>query len=97
MSKVQILLVNPERQVPTKSGGTFAVQDVETVILSDAGEPVVVGPLALPRDLIGKIVAGTYDGHFQWERDYKTGRLVSSLVGLTPLISKPSPAVIQKV
>lgn len=83
MHKVQILLINPQRDVPTKSGSTFPVQDAETVILDDVGAPVVVGPLALPRDLIGKVVAGMYDASFKWERDYKTGRLVNSLIGLT--------------
>lgn len=83
MPKVQILVVSPARDLPTKSGGTFQVQDVETVILDDAGQPTVVGPLAVPRDLIGKVVAGLYDASFKWERDYKSGRLVNTLVGLT--------------
>lgn len=90
MSKVQILLVNPRREVPTKSGGVFQVQDAETVILDDLGAPVVVGPLSIPRDLIDKVVPGMYDAVFLWERDYKTGRLVSNLQSLTPLPSKKS-------
>ena len=95
MPKVQILLVNDARDVPTKSGGTFPVQDAETVILDDAGAPVVVGPLALPRDLIGKVAAGMYDASFKWERDYKTGRLVNTLVGLTASRPAPVPASVK--
>jgi len=88
MPKVQILLVNPKREVPTKAGGKFEVQDAETVILDDVGAPVVVGPLSIPRDLIDKVTPGMYDAVFLWERDYKTGRLVNNLQGLTPLAQR---------
>lgn len=82
MSKLQILVVNEIRKVPTKAGGEFEVQDAETVILGDDGNPVVVGPLGIPRDLIGKVLPGLYDGTFKWERNYKTGRLENVLVSL---------------
>jgi hypothetical protein len=93
MPKVQILVVNPLRELPTKSGGTFQIQDAETVILDDAGQPEVVGPLSVPRDLIGKVVPGMYDAVFKWERDYKSGRLVSNLQNLTPVVRSPAPQV----
>ena len=92
MSKVQILLVNPVRELTAKSGTKFSVQDAETVILDDTGAPIVVGPLGLPRELVGKVVPGVYDGTFQWERDYKTGRLVNNLLSLSPVKSAPAPA-----
>jgi hypothetical protein len=87
MPKLQILVVNEPRDVPTKAGGTFQVQDAETVILGDDGNPVVVGPLGIPRDLVGKVLPGLYDATFKWERDYKTGRLVNSLVSLAGVVS----------
>ena len=94
MSKLQILVVNEVRDVPTKAGGTFQVQDAETVILGDDGNPVVVGPLGIPRDLIGKVLPGLYDGTFKWERNYKTGRLENVLVSLAGVTSprRASPA-----
>lgn len=92
MSKVQILLLTEPRELPTKSGGKFQIQDAETVILDDSGAAVVVGPLAVPRDLIGKLVPGLYDASFKWERDYKSGRLVSTLVSLTAFVSAPRPS-----
>lgn len=88
MPKVQILVVNPARELPTKSGGTFQVQDAETVILDDSGQPEVVGPLSIPRDLIGKVSPGMYDAVFKWERDYKSGRLVNNLQNLSAIAPK---------
>lgn len=96
MSKVQILLVNAPKDLPTKSGGTFQIQDAETVILDDAGQPVVVGPLSVPRDLVGKLVPGLYDATFKWERDYKTGRLVNNLLALAVALPARAPAQVVK-
>ena len=93
MSKVQILVVTAPRDLPTKSGGTFQIQDVETVILDDSGNALVVGPLSVPRDLIGKLVPGVYDATFKWERDYKSGRLVNTLLSLA--VAAPSRAAAQ--
>lgn len=96
MSKLQILVVNPSRNVVGKSGVPFPVQDAETVILGDDGNPVVVGPLGIPRDLIDKVLPGLYDGTFKWERNYKTGRLENVLVALAaataPRRSAPAAA-----
>lgn len=92
MSKVQILVVNAAKDLPTKSGGTFQIQDAETVILDDNGAALVVGPLSVPRDVIGKLVPGLYDATFKWERDYKSGRLVNVLQSLA-LIPSVRPSV----
>lgn len=88
MPKIQILVVNEPRELPTKNGGKFMVQDAETLILDDAGQPTVVGPLSIPRDLIGTVQPGMYDAVFKWERDYKSGRLVSNLHNLSGVVSK---------
>lgn len=85
MSKLQILVVNEPVELPTKSGGKFKIQDAECVILNDAGEPEVVGPLSIPTEQIGNVKAGMFQGVFKWVRDYKTKRLVYELQSLTPM------------
>ena len=90
MSKVTILAVNEVREIPTKSGGKFSIQDAECMI-TEADGSITVGALPLPRDLVGKgLVSGDYVGVFKWVRDYKNGRLVNELQGLVAAVARPS-------
>lgn len=84
MAQVKILAVNDSREIPTKSGGKFRIQDAECVVTEEDGS-ITVGALSLPRDMVDKgLVSGDYIGRFKWVRDYKNGRLVNELQGLTP-------------
>ena len=92
MSKVTILAVNPVRELPTKAGGKFSIQDAECLITEGDGS-ITVGALPLPRELVGKgLVTGDYVGVFKWVRDYKNGRLVNELQGLTPALPSRAAA-----
>ena len=91
MEKLNVLAVGEVKKIATKAGGTFDVQDLETVVYEEDGS-ITVGALPVPRELVGKVVPGTYHGQFKWERNYKNGRLEKVLKGLLAFV-EPSKTI----
>lgn len=86
-SIVQILKLNEARS-GNKNGREWQMQDAECILLNDDGSVSEVGVLMIPKDLMGKVQAGTYTASFSLRTDKsKEGgrRIGAVLTGLIPL------------
>lgn len=85
-SLLQILVVNPVREIPSAQGGKpFTVQDAECVMVNDKGHPLKVGVLRISRGLMGQVRPGVFVASFELEPHYKTRILEAQVSGLQPV------------
>lgn len=84
-SLIQILKVNEARSGTSKvSGKPYTIQEAECLLLKDDGSVDQVGVLTVPRDLVDKIMPGTFMGTFALAASYKDRRIEAVLTGLSP-------------
>lgn len=87
-SIINVIKVNEVKSGVVKSGPRQGAQwerhDCECIILHDDGSVDQVGVLVLNKDLRGKVVPGTYIGHYALRADMKTREIQPVLVSLVP-------------
>jgi len=86
-TQIQILLVNDARS-GTKNGRDWKMQDAECILLDEAANPVSVGVLMIPKELMGKITPGVYTASFTLRPDLQTRKINAAITSLVPV---PSP------
>jgi len=94
-SVLQILKLNDPRS-GEKNGRRWEMQDCECIIFGDDGAIDQVGVLMIPKEMMGKVQPGTFNGSFKLRANTSREgqrRIEAVLVGLTPYV-KPgtSPA-----
>lgn len=94
-SILNIIKVNDEKsgvvQSGDRKGASWERQDCECIILKDDGSVDQVGVLVLSKDMRGKVVPGTYIGHYALRPDMKTREIKPVLVSLVPYTTGKAP------
>jgi len=87
-TKVQILLVNDARS-GNKNGRDWKMQDAECILLDERGNPVSVGVLMIPKELMGKITPGIYTASFALRPNLQTRKIEASITALVQTAPVP--------
>lgn len=94
-SILNIIKVNEPKSGVVKSGprqgSNWERQDCECIILKDDGSVDQVGVLVLSKDMRGKVVPGTYIGHYCLRPDMKTREIEPVLTALVPYTTGKPP------
>jgi hypothetical protein len=84
-SLIQVIKVQDQKSGIAKlSGRPYTMQEAECLLLSDDGSPVEVGVFMVPKDMIGKLVAGHYLASFTLGTD-RERRVTARVVQLRPV------------
>ena len=90
-STVQVLKVINEEKTAKKTGEKYTVRMAECVLLDDAGQVEVVGPMRLSEALLEGLTPGYYRAGFSMVRETfgdRKGEISSKCVSLTPVPMK---------
>lgn len=89
-SLLQILKLNEARK-GNKNGRDWEMQDAECLLLNDDGTIGQVGVLMIPKDLRGKVTAGTFIGSFALRASLTDRRIEAVIVDLKPYAKPAQP------